>query len=91
MCDLEQHRVIDPLPDRGGGYGQAASVAAPQAVQVANRRHFMENATVLDPSLLTCAERIQYGGFLLRQDGNQTTKAFRVGNVDQEDLAPEGP
>jgi hypothetical protein len=71
--------------DRGGGYGQAASRAAPQAIQVADRWHLMENAsaaflqavrqsmrcirkvltsTAIDPALLTCAERLQYEGFL---------------------------
>jgi transposase len=31
--------------DRGAGYGQAATRAAPQAVQVADRWHLMENAS----------------------------------------------
>jgi transposase len=31
--------------DRGGGYGQAATRAAPQAVQVADRWHLIENAS----------------------------------------------
>lgn len=31
--------------DRGGGYGQAATKAAPQAVQVADRWHLMDNAS----------------------------------------------
>jgi transposase len=31
--------------DRGGGYGQAAANAAPQALQVADRWHLMENAS----------------------------------------------
>jgi len=31
--------------DRGGGYGRAATRAAPQAVQVADRWHLMENAS----------------------------------------------
>jgi transposase len=31
--------------DRGGGYGQAATQGAPQAVQVADRWHLMENAS----------------------------------------------
>jgi len=67
LCDLEQRRIIDLLPDReagtveawladhpeitkisrdrGGGYGQAATKAAPQAVQIADRWHLMENAS----------------------------------------------
>ena len=119
VCDLEQRRIIDLLPDRkpatvaawladhpeitvvsrdrGAGYGQAASKGAPQAVQVADRWHLMENAsaafleavrrsmkairqalgsTVIDPALLTCAERIQYEGFLRRQDDSQGIKAL---------------
>ena len=88
--------------DRGGGYGQAAANAAPQAVQVADRWHLMENAsaafleavrrsmrsirealnaTVINPALLTCAERIQYDGFLLRQDSNRTIKALAAAGV----------
>lgn len=31
--------------NRGGGYGQAAASAAPQAVQIADRWHLMENAS----------------------------------------------
>ncbi|MGX0966085.1 transposase [Bradyrhizobium japonicum] len=31
--------------DRGGGYGEAAAKALPHAVQVADRWHFMENAS----------------------------------------------
>ena len=81
--------------DRGGGYGQAATKAAPQAIQVADRWHLMENAsaafldavrrsmrpirqvlgsTVIDPTLLTCAERVQYDGYLRRQENHQTIK-----------------
>jgi transposase len=73
--------------DRGGGYGQAATRAAPQAMQIADRWHLMENAsaalldavrrsmrpvraalgsTVIDPALLTYAERLQHEGYLPR-------------------------
>ena len=67
ICDLEQRRVIDLLPDRematvqawltdrpsiriisrdrGGGYGQAATRGRPEAIQVADRWHLMENAS----------------------------------------------
>ncbi len=65
--------------DRGGGYGEAAARALPDAIQVADRWHLIENAsgtfleavtksmkpirtalgaTVVDPKLLTCAERL---------------------------------
>jgi transposase len=81
--------------DRGGGYGQAATKAAPQAVQVADRWHLMENASaafldavrrsmrpirqvlgsaVIDATVLTCAERLQYDGYLRRQESHQTIK-----------------
>ena len=130
VCDLEQRRIIDLLPDRepatieawlaahpeitvvsrdrGGGYGQAATNAAPQAVQVADRWHLMENAsaafleavrrsmrairevlnaTVVNPALLTCAERIQYDGFLLRQDSNRTIKALAATGMPIKKIA----
>jgi transposase len=124
VCDLEQRRIVDLLPDRepatietwlaahpeiivvsrdrGGGYGQAAANAAPQAVQVADRWHLMENvsaafleavrrsmrsirevlnATVINPALLTRAERIQYDGFLLRQDSNRMITALAAAGM----------
>src|SRR6266849_1011850 len=80
-------RVISRV--RGGGYGQAATRAAPQAIQVADRWHLMENAsaafleavrrqmrpiktalgtTVIDPALLTHAERLQHEGYLRREE-----------------------
>jgi transposase len=43
---LSQHPEIRVIArDRGGGYGRAATGAAPQAVQVADRWHLMENAS----------------------------------------------
>jgi len=43
---LSRHPEISVISrDRGGGYGQAATRAAPQAVQVADRWHLMENAS----------------------------------------------
>ena len=81
--------------DRGGGYGPAAAKGAPQAVQVADRWHVMENAsaafleavrrsmrtirqvlgsTIVTPDLLSCAERLQYEGFIRRQENNQVIK-----------------
>jgi transposase len=83
--------------DRGGGYGQAVSRALPEAKQVADRWHLMENvssafleavrrsmrpirqalaAGEINPALLTCAERIQYEGFLLREETNSTIRAL---------------
>lgn len=67
VCDLEQHRILDLLPDReaatlktwlaerptitviardrGAGYIQAATEGRPEATQVADRWHLMENAS----------------------------------------------
>lgn len=67
ICDLEQRRIVDILPDReaatvagwlaehpsiaiiardrGAGYIQAATQGRPEAVQVADRWHLMENAS----------------------------------------------
>jgi len=77
--------------DRGGGYALAAAKALPQATQVADRWHLMENgsrafldavrksmrqirvaigAATINPDLLTAAERIQYNGFLRREEEN---------------------
>jgi transposase len=83
--------------DRGGGYGQAVTRVRPEALQVADRWHLMENAsaafldavrrlmaairhavgtTVIDPALLTCAERIQYDGYLQRAQTNKAIMAL---------------
>jgi len=77
--------------DRGGGYALAAAKALPDAVQVADRWHLMENASrafldavrksmrqvraaigaaTINPCLLTAAERIQYEGYLRREEDN---------------------
>ncbi len=83
--------------DRGGGYGEAATKALPDAIQVADRWHLMENAsrafldavrksmrnirtvigaTSINPELLTCAERIQYEGYLHREETNAAILAL---------------
>lgn len=88
--------------DRGGGYGEAAARALPDAIQVADRWHLMENAsqafldavrksmrqirstigaTVINPQLLTCAERIQYEGFLRREEVNAAILALAKDSV----------
>jgi transposase len=95
---LSMHPEIEVISrDRGGGYGRAATNAAPQAVQVADRWHLMENASaafldavrrsmrpirqalgaaVIDPTLLTCAERLQYEGHLRREEGRAVIGAL---------------
>src|SRR6478736_3340354 len=91
---LERHQEITVVArDRGGGYGEAVTRALPQATQVADRWHLLENAsrafldavrkamrqirsaigaTTIDPKLLTAAERLQYEGYLRREEANAT-------------------
>ena len=83
--------------DRGGGYALAAQKALPNAVQVADRWHLMENASqaflgavrktmrevraaigaaTINPELLTAAEKLQYEGFLRREETNAAILAM---------------
>jgi transposase len=95
---LSDHPEIRAVSrDRGGGYGEAAAKALPDAVQVADRWHLMENAsaaflnavrrsmrvirtaigaTTINPKLLTCAERLQYEGYLRRKQTNAAIMAL---------------
>jgi transposase len=89
LSDQPQIRVV--ARDRGGSYALAAAKAVPQATQVADRWHLMENAShafldavrksmrqiravigsaTINPDLLTAAERIQYEGYLRREEAN---------------------
>lgn len=87
---LAEHQSISIVArDRGGGYGEAIAKALPDAEQVADRWHLMENSSrafldavgksmrqikqavgsnVVDPKLLTYAERLQYDGYLRRDE-----------------------
>jgi transposase len=86
-----QPQIAIVARDRGGGYAVAAAKALPNATQVADRWHLMENASrafldavrksmrqvraaigaaTINPDLLTAAERIQYEGYLRREDIN---------------------
>ena len=93
---LAEHPSISVVArDRGGGYGEAIARGLPNADQVADRWHLMENSSrafldavgksmrqirqavgsnVVDPKLLTYAERLQYEGYLRRQETNEAIK-----------------
>jgi transposase len=94
--------------DRGGGYGEAAAKALPDAIQVADRWHLMENAsaafldavrrsmrmiraaigaTRINPKLLTCAERLQYEGYLRRRETNAAITALVRDGVPLKEIA----
>jgi len=87
----DQPQIAIVARDRGGSYALAATKALPQATQVADRWHLMENAShafldavrksmrqirsaigaaTINPDLLTSAERIQYEGYLRREETN---------------------
>lgn len=95
LADRSEIEIVSR--DRGGGYGQAVAKALPEAIQVADRWHLMENASQafrdavrrsmtpirralgagsVDPALLTCAEHLQYDGFLRRKEANRTIQAL---------------
>jgi transposase len=95
--------------DRGGGYALAAAKALPQATQVADRWHLMENASraffdavrksmrqiraaigaaTINPELLTAAERLQYEGYLRREEENAVIPAGQGAGSDQGNRAP---
>jgi transposase len=86
-----QQQIEIVARDRGGGYAVAVAKALPEAIQVADRWHLMENASrafldavrksmrqirraigaaTINPDLLTAAERIQYEGYLRREEIN---------------------
>ena len=94
--------------DRGGGYGEAAAKALPNATQLADRWHIMENAsrafldvvrksmrqirsvigaTIIDPKLLTAAERLQYEGYLRREETNAAILALAKDGVPLKQIA----
>lgn len=93
----EQPQIAVVARDRGGSYARAAAKALPDAVQVADCWHLMENAShafldavrksmrqirravgamTINLALLTAAKRLQYEGFLHREDTNATILAL---------------
>ena len=92
-----QPQIAVVARDRGSSYALATQKALPNAVQVADRWHLMENAShsfldavrksmrqirsaigaaTINPSLLTAAERLQYEGYLRREEANATILAM---------------
>jgi transposase len=93
--------------DRGASYIQAATDGLPEAIQVADRWHLMENASaafltavqrsmltvrkavgvnVVDPTVLTCAERRQHSGWLRREEENTAILALAKQGVSIKEI-----
>jgi transposase len=93
--------------DRGGSYALAAQRALPNAVQVADRWHLMENASAafldavrksmrpiraaigaatIDRAMLTASERLQYEGYLRREETNASILAMAADGVSIKEI-----
>jgi transposase len=100
LSDQPQIAII--ARDRGGSYALAGTKALPDAVQVADRWHLMENASrafldavrksmrhvrnaigaaTINPKLLTAAERLQYEGYLHREETNTAIMALAKNGI----------
>lgn len=98
----DQPQIAIVARDRGGSYALAAAKALPNAVQVADRWHLMENASrafldavrksmrqvrnaigaaTINPKLLTAAERLQYEGYLHREETNTAIMALAKNGI----------
>jgi len=96
---MDQPQIAVVARDRGGAYALAAARALPDAAQVADRWHLMENAsrafleairgsmrpiraaigaTVINPALLSAAERLQYEGYVRREETATTIRRRRA-------------
>ena len=106
---LRRHPGISVVSrDRGGGYGEAVARTLPNAIQVADRWHLMENAStafldavrvsmravhtnlgaaLIDPALLTAAERLQHDGFLRREDTTQQIMTLKAAEHSIKEIA----
>jgi transposase len=102
-----QPQIAVVARDRGGGYALAAAKALPEATQVADRWHLMENAsrafldavrtsmrqirsvmgaTTIDVALLTAAERIQYDGYLRREEANAAILHLKADGIPIKEI-----
>jgi transposase len=105
LSDQPQIEVV--ARDRGGGYALAAAKALPQATQVADRWHLMENAShafldavrksmrqicaaigaaTINRDLLTAAERIQYEGYLRREEANAVIQGLAKDGIATKEI-----
>ena len=78
--------------DRGGGYREGADKGAPQALQIADRWHLLENGTAafveavkrqmrhlrraIIPDVLTAAEKLQWIGWQRRDEINEMVRGL---------------
>ena len=104
---VQQPQIEVVARDRGGGYALATAQALPQADQVADRWHLMENAShafldvvrksmrqvrmaigtaTINPKLLTAAERLQYQGYLRREEANAVIRGFVADGVSIKEI-----
>ena len=104
---VQQPQIEVVARDRGGGYALATAQALPQADQVADRWHLMENAShafldavrksmrqvrmaigtaTINPKLLTAAERLQYQGYLRREEANAVIRGFVADGISIKEI-----
>ena len=102
-----QPQIAVVARDRGGGYALAAAGALPEATQVADCWHLMENASrafldavrtsmrqirsamgavTIDVALLTAAARIQYEGYLRREEANATILRLKANGMPIKEI-----
>lgn len=103
----QQPQIAIVARDRGGAYALAAARALPDAIQIADRWHLMENASrafldavrksmrqirsaigamTINPDLLSAAERLQYVGYLRREEANAAVFALTKEGVSIKEI-----